>query len=292
MVMSAKALLERNPRPTNEDIRKALNGASVPLRHAQPYRACRAARGEGNAVMTSRRDFLKSSGALVLAFSFDHSYAQGARPACPGSLDGNRMLECLAAHRRRRHGDGLHAARSSSGRASAPRSRRSRPTSSTSTSSASRMVHGDTALTPNEGQTAGSLSVQNSGTARALRVRRSAGDAALAAAAKLGAQELKGDGWHGHLGSGKEVTYWTLAGELDLKKEATGQREAQAAVGAQAGRQERPSAATSRRSSPAAPRTCRTCACRRWCSGASCARRPRRDSWFPWTRIGQEDARA
>ena len=48
--------------------------------------------GDAHSVCTQVRDFLKASGALVLFFSFDHSYAQGAAARLPGSLNGNRML--------------------------------------------------------------------------------------------------------------------------------------------------------------------------------------------------------
>ena len=42
--------------------------------------------------MTSRRAFLKSSGALVIAFSLDGFAQAPAAPSLPGSLAGNRML--------------------------------------------------------------------------------------------------------------------------------------------------------------------------------------------------------
>ena len=54
-----------------------------------------------------------------------------------------------------------------------------------------RMVHGDTALTPNEGQTAGSLSVENSGTAVRFACAEAREMLLSAAAAKLGTQDLK-----------------------------------------------------------------------------------------------------
>ena len=43
--------------------------------------------------MISRRDFLKSGGALVIAFSLDANvFAQATPPRLPGSLANNRML--------------------------------------------------------------------------------------------------------------------------------------------------------------------------------------------------------
>src|SRR6185436_15211537 len=82
------------------------------------------------------------------------------------------------------------------------------------------LVHGDTALTPNEGQTAGSQSVQDSGSAVRFACAEARAMLLAAAAAKLGTQDLKVvDGTVS--GSGKEISYWALASELDLKKEAT-----------------------------------------------------------------------
>src|SRR5262249_7390763 len=81
-----------------------------------------------------------------------------------------------------------------------------------------RLVHGDTALTPNEGQTTGSQSVQDSGTAGRYACSEERERRRLAAAAKLGTKDLKVvDGT-----INDSLTYWQLAGELDLKKEASG----------------------------------------------------------------------
>jgi CO/xanthine dehydrogenase Mo-binding subunit len=79
-------------------------------------------------------------------------------------------------------------------------------------------VHGDTVLTPNEGQTAGSQSIQDSGTAVRFACAEARAMLLSAAAAKLGTNDLKVvDGTINN-----SLTYWTLAGEIDLKKEATG----------------------------------------------------------------------
>jgi len=87
------------------------------------------------------------------------------------------------------------------------------------------IVHGDTALTPNEGQTAGSQSVQDSGTAVRFACAEAREILLSAAAAKLGAPatELKVDDGTIFDSSNKRITYWDLAGQLDLKKEATAQ---------------------------------------------------------------------
>ena len=44
MIMKAKALLDRKPQPTEAEVREALAGQSLPLRHPQPHRARRPAR--------------------------------------------------------------------------------------------------------------------------------------------------------------------------------------------------------------------------------------------------------
>src|SRR5262249_22118498 len=81
-----------------------------------------------------------------------------------------------------------------------------------------RLVHGDTALTPNEGQTAGSQSVQDGGTAVRYACAEAREMLLSLAAAKLRSNELKVvDGT-----INDSLTYWQLAGELDLKKEASG----------------------------------------------------------------------
>src|SRR5204862_7475536 len=85
------------------------------------------------------------------------------------------------------------------------------------------VVHGDTARTPNEGQTAGSLSVEQSGTALRYACAEAREILLTAAAAKLGvpaADLTVRDGTIGAPG-GARVTYWDLAGDADLKREAT-----------------------------------------------------------------------
>ena len=88
------------------------------------------------------------------------------------------------------------------------------------------LVHGDTALTPNEGQTAGSQSVQDSGTAVRFACAEAREILLSAAAAKLGvpASGLKvADGTISDSSGRRKLSYWELAGEANLKKEATAQ---------------------------------------------------------------------
>jgi nicotinate dehydrogenase subunit B len=166
--------------------------------------------------MTSRRAFLKSSGALVIAFSLDAFAQAPAAPNLPGSLAGNRMLNAWL----RIDPDGtvtIFTGKIELGQGIGTALAQIAADELDVDLKRIRMVHGDTALTPNEGQTAGSLSVQTSGTAVRYACAEARAMLLSAAAAKLGTQELKVvDGT-----INDSLTYWALAGELDLKKEAT-----------------------------------------------------------------------
>ena len=98
----------------------------------------------------------------------DASRAGGERkaPQLPGSLKNDADARFVDPHRCRGRRSPSSPARPSSARASRPRSSRSRPKSWTCRSSGSiTLVTADTARTPNEGYTAGSQSMQDSGTA-------------------------------------------------------------------------------------------------------------------------------
>ena len=165
--------------------------------------------------MTSRRDFLKTGGALVLCFSLGNAFSQTAA-ALPGSLSRNRMLDgwlridadgvtIFTGKIELGQGIGTALAQIAADELDVDLKRIA-------------LVHGDTALTPNEGQTAGSQSVQDSGTAVRFACAEARAMLLAAAAAKLGTRDLKVvDGT-----INGSLTYWTLAGEIDLKKEATG----------------------------------------------------------------------
>src|SRR3954471_21817589 len=110
--------------------------------------------------MTSRRDFLKTSGALVITFSLDSSaFAQGAPARLPGSLNGNRMLNAWL----RVDADGsvtLFTGKIELGQGIGTALTQIAADELDVDLGRIKIVHGDTALTPNEGQTAGSQSVQ------------------------------------------------------------------------------------------------------------------------------------
>jgi nicotinate dehydrogenase subunit B len=167
--------------------------------------------------MTSRRDFLKASGALVILFSLNDSFSQGTPARLPGSLNNNRMLNAWL----RIDPDGsvtIFSGKIELGQGIGTALAQIAADELDVDLKRIRLVHGDTALTPNEDQTAGSLSVEHSGTAVRFACASAREILLSAAAAKLGTQELKvSDGT-----INGSITYWTLAGEIDLKKEASG----------------------------------------------------------------------
>ena len=170
--------------------------------------------------MTTRRDFLKTGGALVIAFSLDpDSFAQAPQARLPGSLNGNRMLNAWL----RIDPDGsvtIFSGKIELGQGIGTALTQIAADELDIELKRVKIVHGDTALTPNEGPTAGSQSVQDSGTAVRFACAEAREILLSAAAAKLGVPvtELKvSDGT-----INGSISYWTLAGEIDLKKEATG----------------------------------------------------------------------
>jgi CO/xanthine dehydrogenase Mo-binding subunit len=171
----------------------------------------------------SRRDFLKAGG-LVIAFSLysNNLFSQAAPARLPGSLNANRMLNAWL----RIDPDGsvtIFTGKIELGQGIGTALTQIAADELDVDLKRVGIVHGDTALTPNEGQTAGSQSVQDSGTAVRFACAEARELLLSAAAAKLGvsASDLKvTDGTIAAPG-GATAAYWDLAGELDLKKEAT-----------------------------------------------------------------------
>jgi len=167
--------------------------------------------------MTSRREFLKTGGALVIYFSFHQAFGQAAATRLPGSLNTNRMLNAWL----RIDADGsvtIFSGKIELGQGIGTALAQIAADELDVDMKRIRLVHGDTALTPNEGQTAGSQSVQEGGTAVRYACAEAREMLLSAAAAKLGTKDLKiVDGT-----INDSLTYWQLAGELDLKKEASG----------------------------------------------------------------------
>jgi CO/xanthine dehydrogenase Mo-binding subunit len=163
--------------------------------------------------MTSRRSFLKATGGLVIAFALPAA----AQTQLPGSLNNNRMLNAWL--RIDPHGTvTIFTGKIELGQGIGTALAQIAADELDVDMKRIRLVHGDTALTPNEGQTAGSLSVQTSGTAVRFACAEAREILLSAAATKLGTTQLSvADGT-----INGSLTYWTLAGEIDLKKEASG----------------------------------------------------------------------
>ncbi len=172
----------------------------------------------------SRRDFLQASGALIIGFSLapNQATAQERRAPLPGSLNTNRMLGAwlriapngtvtiFTGKIELGQGIGTALSQIAADELDVDLARID-------------VVTGDTARTPNEGQTAGSLSVEHSGTALRFACAEARHLLFSAAAAKLGvpAPELKvSDGTITAQG-GATATYWELSGEVNLAREAT-----------------------------------------------------------------------
>jgi CO/xanthine dehydrogenase Mo-binding subunit len=171
----------------------------------------------------SRRRFIES-GALVVGFSLapGHLFSQTPAARLPGSLERNRMLNgwlriepngtvtIFTGKIELGQGIGTALAQIAADELDLDLKRIA-------------MVHGDTALTPNEGQTAGSQSMQDSGTAVRFACAEARELLLTAAAAKLAAPigELKVvDGTVSGPGS-TSTTYWVLVSDVNLKREAT-----------------------------------------------------------------------
>ncbi|HEX5048446.1 MAG TPA: molybdopterin cofactor-binding domain-containing protein [Gammaproteobacteria bacterium] len=170
-----------------------------------------------------RRDLLKSAG-VVVAFSWSAPAVfaqQAARPALPGSLGANRMLDGWI----RINPAGtitVFTGKCELGQGIVTALAQIAAEELDVAYERVEMVSADTARTPNEGMTAGSLSVENSGTALRLACAEARQILLERAAAKLGvgaASLTVADGTV--TGSGKKVTYWELAHDANLNREAT-----------------------------------------------------------------------
>ncbi len=176
-----------------------------------------------NAPHLTRRDFTVGLGGIALAFSLAPIAMTQQPPRLPGSLETNRLLSAWLAINadgtatvltgKVELGQGILTALSqiAAEELDLPLARVT-------------IVSGDTGRTPNEGQTAGSLSVEASGTAL-----RFAGAEVRAILLELAAKKfgVAVDGLKVTDGTitapdGRRVSYGELASEADLKREATG----------------------------------------------------------------------
>src|SRR6266446_6740279 len=177
----------------------------MPMRRTQPHRAGSIARVQGSAAVTaaprnvSRRTVLKAGAGLVVGIAFAPllAPAQGSETPLhlPGSLNGNRLLSAWL----RVNSNGT--------------------------------VTADTSLTPDEGFTAGSQSIEQSGAALRFACAEARQMLLAAAAARLGGQsgDLRvADGTISAPG-GKHTTYWAVTTDAMLRREATAKARPKAA---------------------------------------------------------------
>jgi nicotinate dehydrogenase subunit B len=176
-----------------------------------------------NAPAFSRRQFTVGLGALVVAFSFDPKLARGQEPPrLPGSLQGNRKLDGWI----RINSDGtatIFTGKVELGQGILTALAQIAAEELDLPLARITMISGDTGRTPNEGQTAGSQSVENSGTA--LRMAGAEVRALLIdlAAKRLGAaaDQLKATDGVISAPDGRQVGYGALVADLDLNREAS-----------------------------------------------------------------------
>jgi nicotinate dehydrogenase subunit B len=169
-----------------------------------------------------RRDFLESAG-VVVAFSWSVPTAlaqQAARPALPGSLATNRMLDgwirvnpagtITVFTGKCEFGQGILTALAQIAAEELDVAYER-----------VEIVSADTAQTPNEGMTAGSLSVENSGTALRFACAEVRQILLKLAAAKLGGAVANLTVSDGTVTGRASVTYWELARDVNLEREAS-----------------------------------------------------------------------
>src|SRR5262245_59338739 len=181
-------------------------------------------RGAG-APNTARRNFLKSTGGIAVAFSWGVPTVlaqQAARPALPGSLGTNRMLNGWV----RINPAGtvtVFTGKCELGQGILTALAQIAAEELDVAYERVEMVSADTGRTPNEGQTAGSLSVENSGTALRFACAEARSILLELAAAKLGVAVANLSVSDGTVTGSGNVTYWELAREANLEREATAQ---------------------------------------------------------------------
>ena len=173
-------------------------------------------------VNLSRREFSAALGGIVLSFSLAPDVALAQQANLPGSLNNNRMLDAWL----RINPDGsatVFTGKVELGQGIVTALAQIAAEELDLSLARITMISGDTGQTPNEGQTAGSQSIEASGTAL-----RMAGAEARAILVDLAAQRLAAPAdtlkvADGVISApdGRRVSYAELAGEADLHREAT-----------------------------------------------------------------------
>src|SRR5262249_1110951 len=191
-------------------------------RLAQSDRTRRAAGRDGDAVVSAtRREFL-TTGALMIGFALAPRAALAQSAPLPGSLNGNRRLDA----RLRVDFNGtltIFTGKSALGKGIGTALSQIAADELDVDLKRIEVVYGDTARTPNEGQTAGSLSVEQSGTALRFACAEAREILLTAAAAKLGVSRADLTITDGAITapSGARTAYWELTANAQLDPEAT-----------------------------------------------------------------------
>ena len=163
-------------------------------------------------------------GGLVLAFSLDPAelLAQGAAARLPGSLNNNRMLDAWV----RIDGDGnatVYTGKVELGQGILTALGQIAAEELDLPLARVNMIPATRRQSPNEGQTAGSQSIENSGTALRLACAEVRAILVDLAAKKLGVPAATLTVADGVIitADGRKVTYGEIAGAIDLQREAT-----------------------------------------------------------------------
>src|ERR1700756_311321 len=196
--------------------------------HPRPNHPRGAARGAKygedmteRAVNLTRRQFGKAAGALVVAFTLAPRLAGGQAPKLPGSLANNRMLDAWL----RINADGsatIFSGKVELGQGISTALVQIAAEELDLPLARIKMICGDTAQTPDEGHTAGSVSIENGGTAVRLACAEARALLVGEAAKRLGqpAESLKVSEGIIATPDGRKLGYGELAAELDLHRDA------------------------------------------------------------------------
>jgi len=174
--------------------------------------------------VASRREFLKKSGALVIGFTLTSTgiaQQSSTRPALPGSLNTNRMLDGWLSI----NADGsviVFTGKVELGQGILTALAQIAAEELDVAYERVAIVSADTSRSPDEGMTAGSQSVENSGSALRYAAAEARGILLQLAATEFSVPLEKFSVNDGTVTAGdRKTTYWELARNADLKREAT-----------------------------------------------------------------------
>ncbi len=175
-----------------------------------------------NAPDLSRRQFTAALGGIAIAFSLTPRLALGQEAALPGSLAGNRMLDAWL----RINADGsatVFTGKVELGQGIVTALAQIAAEELDLPLKRIKMISGDTGQTPNEGQTAGSQSIEASGTALRMASAEARGILIDLAAKRFGVAADTLTVADGVITGrdGRKIGYGEIAGEADLHREAT-----------------------------------------------------------------------